>query len=103
MGKYIFDQFSLLHFATGVIMFFWNISLKNTIIINVIFEILENSKIGMTFINKYLTIWPGGKPTSDSIINGVSDIIFAILGWNLAYKLDSYYYENILVINKYKQ
>ena len=93
MGQLFFDQYTLLHFATGVIMFFWNINLKNAIIINILFEIFENSKFGMNFINNHFKIWPGGKSSSDSFINAITDIMFAVFGWLLAFKLDNYYNE----------
>ena len=88
MGVKLFDQYSYLHFAVGIIAYFWNISLLNWIILHTIFEILENTQIGMNIINKYLLIWPGGKPKSDSIINSIGDTIGTILGWFSAYYLD---------------
>lgn len=90
MGKYFFDQYSLLHFATGVIAYFWNIPLSVWIVLNIVFEYIENTELGVYFINKYLAFWPGGKQYSDSIINSVGDIVFALIGWVLAYKLDVY-------------
>jgi len=30
MGKYFFDQYTILHFAVGIIAYFWNVSLLNT-------------------------------------------------------------------------
>lgn len=87
MGSNIFDQYSLLHFCSGYIIYFSNISLLNWILIHILFEIIENSSLGMNFI-KGLKWWPGGKHSRDSIINIVSDTIFAILGWIIAYKLE---------------
>jgi len=88
MGNYLFDQYTLLHFAVGVLLYFWNISLTNTIIIHIIFEFLENTILGMTFINTYFKdLWPGGKPYADSYINIIGDTIGVILGWSLAYSL----------------
>lgn len=90
MGKYFIDQFSLLHFSVGVICYFWNISLITFTIIHLIFEILENTKKGMFFINNYITFWPGGKPNRDTFINIIGDNVFAILGWLIAYFLNVY-------------
>lgn len=87
MGIYFADQYSLLHFATGVIAYFWNINLLTWIIIHIVFEILENTEWGMHIINNF-PIWPGGKDYADSPINILGDNIFAILGWLVAYCLD---------------
>lgn len=85
MGKFFMDKYSLLHFATGISMYFWNVPLMYWILIHIIFEIVENSTIGMNIINKHFHgIWPGGKPSSDTFINSVGDIFFAVLGWLFA-------------------
>lgn len=91
MGKNIFDQYSLLHFATGIIFYFWGFSLKAWFLLHLFFEIIENTPQGINFINNYFNgIWPGGKPYSDNFINIVSDNIFAVLGWIFAYLVDYY-------------
>jgi len=89
MGKYVFDQYSLLHFAIGIIAYFWNISLFTTVCIHVLFEIMENSVHGLKFIYQ-LYIWPGGKPYADSIHNSIGDTIATIAGWLLSQHLDNY-------------
>lgn len=91
MGTKMFDQFTLLHFATGVIAYFWGFSFALFLILHTLFEILENTKQGMTFINKYFTIWPGGKPQANNIINRVGDTIGAVIGWYMAQQLDKLY------------
>jgi len=94
MGLKFFDQYMYLHLATGIISYFWGLSLTNWIIIHTLFEILENTDTGVYTINKYFTFWPGGKPHPDSIINIIGDSFGAILGWISAYfldKLGSYY------------
>lgn len=83
MGYLIYDQFSLLHFAVGIVFYYWNISLINSIIIHTLFEVLENTTIGMKMINKFY-FWPGGKDYADSIINSIGDTLFFILGWMIA-------------------
>ena len=88
MGKYMFDQYSLLHFSVGVVVYFWGIRLPYWIIIHTIFEIVENSKIGMNLIDK-LFFWPGGgKPLPDSFSNIIGDSLTAVLGWLAARYLD---------------
>jgi len=90
MGKYIFDQYTFLHFSVGVVVYYWGIDLKTWFFFHLLFEILENTPIGMNFINNYFPFWPGGKPESDSLINILGDNIGGILGWIVARYLDSY-------------
>ena len=88
MGKFLLDQYTYLHFATGIVVYFWGIKLQHWILIHVLFEIIENTPSGINFINKNLTFWPGGKPKPDSYVNMIGDNIGAILGWISAYYLD---------------
>jgi len=89
MGKKFIDQYSLLHLAVGIVVYFWGISLKNWIIIHMLFEYIENTTYGMMVINTQLKgFWPGGKNYRDSLTNIISDNIFAIMGWVLAYYID---------------
>lgn len=85
MGLKFADSYSLLHFAVGVIFYFFNIDLFTSVIVHIIFEFLENTETGMKFINNYLPFWPGGKPYKDSIINSIGDTVFFVLGWLMAY------------------
>jgi len=93
MGLNFADQYSLLHFAVGVVLYFWNIPFFIAIILHTIFEMLENTEIGMKFINTYiihpgLFSWPGGKDYADSFLNNVGDTIFFAIGWILSAYLD---------------
>jgi len=88
MGFQLFDQYTYLHFAVGIIAYFWNISLLYWIILHSIFEFVENTQKGMNIINKYFVFWPGGKPKPDSIMNRLGDTFGAIIGWVSAYYLD---------------
>ncbi len=88
MGKFLFDQYTYLHFATGVIVYFFGIRLPVWILIHSSFELAENTVPGMKFINTHFYFWPGGKPKADSHINMLGDTIGAILGWLSAYYLD---------------
>jgi hypothetical protein len=88
MGTRYLDQYTYLHFSVGIIVYFWNISLVNWVILHTIFEFLENTQMGVNIINKYIVFWPGGKPKPDSIINRIGDTSGAILGWVSAYYLD---------------
>ena len=88
MGVKIFDQYTYIHFATGIISYFWGVSLINWIIFHTLFECLENTPRGIQFINQYFTFWPGGKPKQDTVINRIGDNIGAFIGWISAYYLD---------------
>lgn len=83
MGTKIIDRFSLLHFAAGIVVYYWGLDFKTWLLVNVVFEILENSMYGMWFI-KNVSRWPGGKTKADSLLNSTSDITFGALGWLFA-------------------
>ena len=92
MGLRVFDQYSLLHFAVGILSYFWSISFFITIVVHILFEFIENTPIGMNLINTYfIQWWPGGKTHPDNLLNKTSDTVFTGLGWLTAYQLDSLY------------
>lgn len=91
MGRKKFDQYSLLHFSTGSIAYFFGIPIYWWIILHTLFEIIENSPRGVKFIDTKLKFWPGGKKSSDNLINSVSDLVFTIIGYLVAKKLDLIY------------
>ncbi len=84
MGNHFVDAYSLLHFAVGVVVRHWNMSLIVWIILHTIFEIVENTNTGMEFINTHIKLWPGGKSSADSLLNSFGDTVFSILGWYAA-------------------
>jgi hypothetical protein len=88
MGNQLLDQYSLLHYASGIIAYFWGIPIEVFFAAHVSFEVIENTNSGMKFINETLTFWPGGKPRADSFTNIIGDNISALLGYYSAYKLD---------------
>ena len=88
MGNQFLDQYSLLHYATGVMAYFWGIPPIPFFLAHATFEAVENAQQGMDFINRNLTWWPGGKPRADSFTNVVGDNLSAFLGYYSAYKLD---------------
>lgn len=91
MGNSTFDQFSLLHFASGIIAYFWGLPFIWWFVLHAVFEILENTKAGMYFINKFMPVWPGGKQHPDSFANSViGDNVSAALGWIFASMADKY-------------
>jgi len=86
MGVFFTDKFSLLHFSTGVIVYYWSISFLYWFVIHALYEIVENTVYGMYIINK-IKLWPGGKNTADTVTNSIGDQFYAILGWLTAYIL----------------
>jgi hypothetical protein len=91
MGRSFFDQYTILHFAVGIVVYFWGVSLWLWTIIHIIFESLENTPRGMWMINQYVTFWPGGKTHADTILNSTSDVLFGSFGWVVAKWVDSFY------------
>jgi len=89
MGLNIFDQFTYLHFSTGIIAYFFSVPIIIWLILHTLFEITENSSIGIKLINNYFKFWPGGKPHKDSLLNIIGDTIGTILGWLSAYGIDN--------------
>lgn len=96
MGFRLIDQYSYLHFVVGATIFYFNISLFQWFVLHTLFEILENTTLGIYTINNYLTFWPGGKPKADSIENNIGDTIFALLGWLSAHIVNNYAIKNKL-------
>jgi len=90
MGKYLIDQFSLLHFSVGVVVYFFGIDIMTWFILHALFELIENSGHGVHFIDNNLTFWPGGKKAPDYLINSIGDQIFAMIGFVVAMMLDDY-------------
>lgn len=90
MGTAVFDQYSLLHVASGVVAYFWGVSFAVWMLAHVAFEAFENTPAGMAFINGF-PLWPGGKPAPDSFRNSmIGDNLCAAAGWALAYGLDTW-------------
>jgi hypothetical protein len=93
MGTQFFDQYSILHFAFGIVAYFFNVNLLTWFIIHTLFEIIENTVSVMSFVNSHLKwFWPGqsGKPYADSSLNSVGDTVFGMIGWIFAYAMDEY-------------
>ena len=88
MGKQLFDQFTFLHFCVGAVVYYFGISFKSWFLLHLLFEIVENTPAGRNIINTYIKVWPGGKPSSDSMRNVMGDCIAAALGWLAAYYLN---------------
>jgi len=80
MGIYFTDKYSLLHFASGIIAYYWNFSLIVWFISHALYEYIENIPTIVKLIDN-IPLWPGGKKYPDNIINRFGDQFYAILGW----------------------
>jgi hypothetical protein len=90
MGKKLIDRYSLLHFASGIVAYYFGLSLVMWLLLHASFEVLENTSGGNYFIDHYLTFWPGGKRSPDTLMNVIGDNLFAVLGWLTPYFIDRY-------------
>lgn len=83
MGRSVFDRYTWLHMASGVMAAgVFSLSGWTWFWLHALFEIVENTPVGIRYINKYLLwIWPGGKDFADAPINSVGDQISAMVGW----------------------
>jgi hypothetical protein len=99
MGTQLVDNFSILHGASGVVLYFWGFSLFQTTLIHTVFEILENTKTVMKWTNS-TGWWPGGKPQADNLTNMTGDTIFCMLGWIISYIIDKRYNRDVQVRGK---
>jgi hypothetical protein len=84
MGQAFTDKYSLLHLAVGIVAYYWNISFFAIVVLHIVFEWAENTQTGMNLINRYITMWPGGKPRADSLLNSVGDTVYTVVGWWIA-------------------
>jgi len=84
MGIYFTDKYSLLHFSTGIIAYYWNVNILYWFIIHAIYEIVENKPNVVKMIDT-IPFWPGGKKSSDAVINSIGDQFYALLGWTFTH------------------
>ncbi len=90
MGIHFTDKYSLLHFASGIIAYYWSISFVLWFIIHLLYEYIENTEQGMKIINK-IKIWPGGKEKADKMLNSIGDQFYALLGWIFTHFILSFF------------
>ena len=90
MGLPFTDKYSLLHFASGIVVYYWSVSFITWFLIHMAFECIENTQTGMQVIRQ-IKLWPGGKLHDDSILNSMGDQWYACLGWILAHAVDLHY------------
>ena len=53
MGLLFADQYSILHFSVGSVAYFWNINFIPALFLHTVFELTENTQMGMKLINDY--------------------------------------------------
>lgn len=87
MGFRLLDQYSLLHAAVGVVLYFWGVPLLWALMLHTLYEWAENTLWGMRAIRR-VALWPGGKSEADALINVVGDTISVLVGWGAAAWLD---------------
>lgn len=92
MGVLFTDKFSLLHFASGIIAYYWNLSFFHWFMLHLIYEMIQNSKYGILFINNVVTLWPGGKLGYDSYTNMTGDQFYGMLGWTFTHFFLHFFY-----------
>ena len=87
----MFDQYSLLHFASGVTAYFWGIGPLAFAVIHLGWEAFEYSSFGLAAVNKYWH-WPGRKKPMerDSVAGSIGDNIAGNIGYWSARYLDEY-------------
>ena len=90
MGTQFIDKYSYLHFAVGILFRFFNIPLSISVLLHILFEVVENTKVGITIIDTYITWWPGGKEKADTLLNSIGDTFFFIVGWLSAHLIINY-------------
>ena len=91
MGIYFTDKFSLLHFASGIIAYYWGISFAYWFFFHMLYEIIENRPNIVKIIDK-ITLWPGGKKVPDLPINSLGDQFYSMLGWIFTHYYIKYLY-----------
>ena len=87
MGEYFTDNFSILHFASGIIFYYFGISFSTSFVAHLLFEAIENQDFAMDIISK-TRWWPGGKDKADSVVNSLGDQFYFCLGWLVSKYLD---------------
>jgi len=95
MGVYFTDQFSLLHFAAGIVAYYWKISFLWWFGLHLLYEWITNTEWGIYFINHY-TPWPWGHLHRDTLTNQMGDHVYGLVGWIVGYAVVGYFYGGVL-------
>ncbi len=89
-----FDQYSLAHFASGIIVYYIGLTLEQWFWLHLVFELIENGQISREIAHNYLPKFGFETVTQDTIINSFGDQVFAMAGWLVAYLIDSLIFKN---------
>jgi hypothetical protein len=85
MDQYAFDEYSIVHFAIGVLTFQAGFSFVTLAILYAIFKIFSNMSLGMYVIDKYFTPFIGYKLYPESFKNIGTDLALCFIGWIFGY------------------
>ena len=88
MGQKLIDQYSLLHFASGVFFYFLGIKFEIALLLHTLFEIVENIPLGITNVYYLHLFWLGGRNEPDSLLNSVGDTVVFVVGFLLSQIID---------------
>lgn len=83
--KFFYDQFSWAHLAAGIIVYYMGITFEQWFWLHLLFEIVENGSMSRKMAQKYIPKFGWDSPIQDTIINTIGDQVFAIIGWLIAY------------------
>lgn len=89
-----FDQYSLAHFAFGIIVYYVGLTFEQWFWLHLIFELIENGQISREIAHKYIPKFGFESATQDTIINSIGDQIFAMAGWLTGYFVDLLIFKN---------
>jgi len=81
MDQYAFDEYSVVHFAIGLLTFQAGFSFLTLAIVYAIFKVFSNVSLGMYVIDTYVTPLLGYKLFPESFKNIGSDLGMCFLGW----------------------
>jgi hypothetical protein len=79
MGKYIIDKCSIINIIMGIIAFSIGITFETWIILNAIFEIVENVGIIDNYIHFY--------SYDENVLDSISDVALAGIGWRIGFSI----------------
>jgi hypothetical protein len=89
-GDALFSQYSLLHFAMGLIIFFTKVPLLLATLAYTAFLLVHHSEEGSRFMSKFVPMWPGGKRSED-YLPILGDILAFDAGWLAASAADCWH------------
>ena len=86
----IFDRYTYLHFAAGIIAYYWGFTFVEWIVFHLFLDIFERTEFGKKVLQFFIRIWPGREQNVlESYYNVLGDSASAALGWGSAYLIDN--------------